>query len=326
MTTYILFIFGFLLLIKGADWLVDGSTVIAKKLNVSNLVIGLTVVAFGTSTPELFVNLFASFKNSPEIALGNILGSNIFNVLVILGISAVIFPLAVTLNTVWKEIPLTFFATILLPALAYNFFVTQINQPVLTRIDGATMLTFFVAFLLYIRYLVKTPAQRTFTNPPAEPKSWTIKKTLIVTSVAFAALSIGAKWVVNGAVKLAIYLNVSQSLIALTIVAAGTSLPELATSAVAAWKKNTDIAVGNVIGSNIFNILLILGISCTIRPIPFQGPSNIDVFVAAASCLIMFVFMFSGRKHRIDRWEGLLFLAFYTAYIIFLITTPHATQ
>ena len=312
----ILFILGFVLLIKGADFLVEGSSSIAKRLNISDLVIGLTVVAFGTSSPELFVNTIASAQGSSEIAVGNIIGSNIANVFLILGVSAVIFPLAVEKSVVKKGIPLSLLAALLLGVLANDALIDRDAHSGLTRIDGLVFIAFFIIFLYYSFGAVKTVEAAKEHSP--EKQHGIAKASLLVVS-GLAGLVLGGKWIVDGAVSLASSLGLSQSLVGLTVVAVGTSLPELATSAVAAYKKNAEIAVGNVVGSNIFNVFFVLGASSVIKPLPFQRKQNVDIAVLILANLILFVSMFSGRKRRIDRWEGMLFLLLYGSYITFLI-------
>ncbi len=317
MMVYILLILGFVLLIKGADFLVMGATSIAKIFEISDLIVGLTIVAFGTSMPELVVNIFASTQGNSDIAIGNIVGSNIFNILVILGISSLIYPLLVTKNTVWIEIPLTLAAALILGLLANDYIITKSNFRGLTRIDALILLIIFACFLYYV-FLIARKKEKSHDNA-TESKQFTLTKSIIIVAIGFVGLFIGAKLVVDNAVSLATKLGVSQSLIALTIVAAGTSLPELATSAVAAYKKNSDIAVGNIVGSNIFNIFLILGISASINPISLSPQSNIDIGVAVLASLILFIVMFSGKKHIIDRWEGGIFILIYIAYTAYLI-------
>ena len=315
---YILLVVGFILLVKGADLLVDGASSIARRLKVSNLLIGLTVVAFGTSTPELFVNVIAAIKGTPAIAIGNIIGSNIFNILLILGISSLIYPLIVTKGTVWKEIPLTLFAVVMVAIMANKTLIFGKGMSGLSRIDGLILLAFFAAFLFYLLKIAKPTEQN--VGETETPKKYGLLKLSLALVAGFAALFTGAKLVVDSAVILAANFSVSESFIGLTIVAAGTSLPELATSAVAAAKKNCDIAVGNIVGSNIFNIFLILGLSATISPLPFQSANNIDIGVAILASLLLFIFMFSGKKRSLDRWEGAVFIILYASYISFLLT------
>jgi len=315
MLIYILFILGFILLIKGADLLVAGASAIARRFNVSDLVIGLTVVAFGTSTPELFVNIVASARGNSEIAIGNVLGSNIANILLILGISAAIYPLSVSKGTVWKEIPFSLLAVIILGLMANDRGIDAADISRLTRIDGLVLLAFFSIFLYYSFGIAKAIEGLT-DHVPAKAQG--IAKSFLLILAGLIGLTLGAKWIVDGAVSFAKSLGMSESLVGLTIVAVGTSLPELATSAMAAYKKNAEIAVGNVVGSNIFNIFFVLGVSATIRPLPFQAGSNVDIGVVIASSLFLFLFIFTGKTRSLDRWEGILFLLLYAGYIAFL--------
>ena len=316
MLTYVLFVIGFVFLIKGAEFLVDGAASVARSLKVSDLVIGLTVVAFGTSTPELFVNVIASFRGNTDIAIGNVLGSNIANVFLILGISSVIYPLAVTKGTVWKEIPFSLLAAVVLLFMANDRFLDRAGASALTRIDGLTFLCFFTIFLYYT-FSIAARVEGLEEHVPVIKYGWL--RSVVYMIAGLAGLTIGGKWIVDGAIAFAAKLGLSESLIGLTIVAVGTSLPELATSAVAAHKKNVEIAVGNVVGSNIFNIFFVLGISATIKPLPFQTKNNIDLAVVILSSLMLFLFMFTGKKRSLDRWEGIVCLALYFGYIAFLI-------
>ncbi|MFH2137275.1 MAG: calcium/sodium antiporter [Candidatus Omnitrophota bacterium] len=314
MTVFIILILGFILLIKGADILVTGSSALAKRIGVSDLVIGLTIVAFGTSTPELLVNIFSSTQGNTEIAIGNVIGSNLFNILLILGVSALIYPLAVTKGTVRKEIPFSLLAVAVLGFLSNDILFDQAEHSALTRIDGFVFLSFFAIFLYYIASISKIEK-----GQQSQGEDVNFFKALGMVLGGFIALIFGGKIVVDGAVKIASQLGVSQSLIGLTIVAAGTSLPELATSAVAAYRKNADIAVGNIVGSNIFNIFFVLGISAVIKPLPIAESVNSDIFVLIGSTMLLFLFMFTGKRRMIDRWEGGLFVLFYIIYLVFLI-------
>jgi len=314
--TYLLFLLGFVLLIKGADWLVNGACAIAGKFNISDLVIGLTVVAFGTSTPELFVNIVASAGGNAEIAVGNVLGSNICNVLLILGISAIIYPLSVSRGTVWKEMPFSLLAVIVLGLMANDKGIDGGDYSLLTRIDGLVLLAFFMIFLYY-SFSIARAIEGMDDQVPVKTPGFT--KSLLLVITGLTGLTLGGKWIVDGAVTLAKSLGMSESLVGLTIVAVGTSLPELATSAMAAYRKNVEIAVGNVVGSNIFNIFCVLGISATVKPLPFQAESNLDIAVVIMSSLLLFLSMFSGKKRSLDRWEGIVFLILYGGYLTFLI-------
>jgi cation:H+ antiporter len=316
MISYILLILGFPLLIKGADLLVKGASSIARRFNVSDLVIGLTVVAFGTSTPELFVNLFASAQGNAGIAIGNVLGSNISNTFLILGVSALIFPLSVTSGTVWKEIPLSLLAALLLGIMANDVFIDGGAISILTRIDGLVFLAFFIIFIYYTASIARKVEGLSEHTPMKQHGSG---KAVLMVLGGLVGLSLGGMWIVDGAVKLATVMGVSQSLVGLTIVAVGTSLPELATSAVAAYRRNTDIAVGNVVGSNIFNIFFVLGLSAVVRPIPVFTRVNIDIGVVILANILLFITMFTGKKRSLDRWEGAVFVLLYIAYIMILI-------
>ena len=316
MLTYLLFLVGFVILIKGADLLVDGASAIARRFNISDLVIGLTVVAFGTSTPELFVNIVASVGGNTEIAIGNVLGSNICNVLLILGISAIICPLTVSKGTVWKEIPFSLLAVIVLGLMANDRMIDGGGSSLLTRIDGLVLLAFFTIFLYY-SFSIARAVEGMEELLPVKPLS--LAKSFLLIIAGLVGLALGGKWIVDGAITIAGSIGMSESLVGLTIVAVGTSLPELATSAMAAYKKNIEIAVGNVVGSNIFNIFFVLGISATIKPLPFRAQSNLDIGVAIASSLFLFLFMFTGKKRSLDRWEGIVSLFLYSGYITFLI-------
>jgi cation:H+ antiporter len=314
--TYILLVIGFVFLIKGADMLVDGASSLAKKFNISNLVIGLTVVAFGTSAPELFVNLFASFNGTTDIAIGNIVGSNIVNILLILGISAVIYPLKVSKGTVWKEIPLSLLAALLLLIMANDAIIDGVMFNALTRIDGIILISFFIVFLYYTFGIAKNQENGDDQPSPKLYSAWTTAGLIIL---GLIGLVVGGHWIVNGATTIAASLGLSDALIGLTIVAIGTSLPELATSAVAAYKKNSDIAVGNVVGSNIFNIFWILGLSSVISPLPFAPILTFDLWIAVMAAVLLFGIMFIGKRHVMEKWQGIIFILMYIAYIVFIV-------
>jgi cation:H+ antiporter len=314
MLTYILFFFGFVLLIKGADLLVDGASSIAKKMKISNISIGLTVVAFGTSMPELVVNIFASYQGNPEIAIGNILGSNIANILLILGISAIIYPLTVQKNTIWKEIPFSLLAAIIVGVLASDALIDGRNFSELSRGDGFILIGFFVIFMYYIVSIAKDVDD----TQGIEIKDISNLKSFLFILGGLIGLTVGGKLIVDGAVMIGGEMGLSESFIGLTVVAIGTSLPELATSAVAAYKKNVDIAVGNIVGSNIFNIFWILGISAIIKPLPFNPTSIYDLLMTLVASLLLFAFLFVGKKHQINKAKGIIFVLIYIGYIVFL--------
>lgn len=324
--TYILLILGFLLLIKGANYLVEGASALAKRLKVSDLVIGLTIVAFGTSTPELVVNIIASLKGNTDIAIGNILGSNIANIFFILGISAIICPLIISKNTVWKEIPLSLLATVVLGVLSNDTFINGAPNSILNRSEGIIFIFFFIIFLYYIFGIAKDGIKESIEKKEEAVKEHSLSILAIYIVGGLFGLVLGGKWIVDSAVTIATHLGVSEALIGLTVVAIGTSLPELATSAIAAYKKNADIAIGNIVGSNIFNIFWILGISAIIKPLPFDPARNLDVLMTIFASLLLFIFAFTQKKRSLvfkqnvlERWEGILFVAIYISYIIYLI-------
>ncbi|MEQ8925233.1 MAG: calcium/sodium antiporter [Fulvivirga sp.] len=315
--TYLLFVLGFVFLIKGADFLVDGASNIARKYNVSQMIIGLTIVSFGTSLPELLVNINASVAGNPELAIGNIFGSNIANILLILGVSALIMPLPITKNIYFSEIPFSLVATLLVGFLANAALFTDERSLALSRVDGIILLVFFVLFMGYIYVVFKSDKSELSKEIPTDIQPMG-KSTLLILA-GLVGLFFGGEWVVNGAVVIAKQFGLSQTFIGLTVVAIGTSLPELFTSAVAAFKKNTDIAVGNVVGSNIFNLLWILGVSAVIRPLPFDVASNTDIVMIIFSSTLLIFAVAVGKGARIVRWEGALFVAVYITYIVYLV-------
>ncbi len=316
MLQLLLLVFGFVLLIKGSDWLVKGASALAKTYKVPDIVIGLTIVSFGTSMPELLVSLLAANSGATDIAVGNILGSNIANVLLILGIAAIIYPLRVKRKTTWIEIPISMMAAVLLGFLAHFGFESLPNHAKIGRGDGVVLLIAFAAFMWYIIDLVKKGKDAPFEEHFEAMNGWKCTAYIVL---GIGVMGFGGKLSVDAAILLARSWGVSEALIGLTVVAVGTSLPELATSAVAAYKKQTDIAVGNVVGSNIFNILWILGVSSSIKPLPFRSEINFDFAVTIGSSMLLFLFMFIGKRHEIGRWKGIVFVLLYVSYVIYLI-------
>ncbi len=305
---------GLVLLVIGAELLIRGASSLAKRLAIAEIVIGLTVVAFGTSTPEMVVNVFASAEGRNEIVFGNIVGSNIFNILLILGISGLIYPVAVQRNTVWKEIPFSLLATLALFFLVNDRWDAAGTTDVLSRADGLVLLLLFTIFVVYTFGLATVEASDEFD---VRVYSWGVSAALILGGLLL--LVAGGRLCVEGAVALARQLNLSEKFIGATVVAAGTSLPELATSAIAAYRKHSDIAVGNVVGSNIFNILAILGVSAVVRPAPYPASFNADLYVLTAATLLLLLVMFTGKRHKLDRWEASLMLAGYAGYVGYLL-------
>lgn len=308
-----LIIIGFVGLIYGANWLVDGSSSLAKKNNISDLVIGLTIVAFGTSAPELVVNSVASIDGLSDIVMGNIIGSNNFNLFIILGIASLVYPITVQSSTALREIPISLIAAVVVLAFANDFMMSDAG--VISRIDALVLLLGFAAFLYYIFNQLKTEELEELNYTPKSNKKITA---LII--FGFAGLVLGGKLVVDNAITIATDLGVSQKIIGLTIIAAGTSLPELVTSVVAALKKNSDIAIGNVIGSNIFNILLILPVSALINPITYNTNFDQDILILAGGTVFLIIAIVASKRKKVQRWQGLVLLGFYLLYTAYLIS------
>lgn len=308
----VLLIIGLVVLIYGANFLVDGGSALAHRLKVSNMVIGLTVVAFGTSTPEFVVNVVSSMDGSSALALGNVLGSNIFNILAILGVTALIVPLGVKKMTTWVEIPLAVLAAVLV-----LLFINGDPAGTITRAEGICLLCFFVIFLVYTLMLAKFGAAG--DGEEIEIKNYSVGKSVLFILLGLVGLIGGGRLLVNGAVSIAQSMGISERIIGLTIVSIGTSLPELATSIIAARKKNADMAIGNVVGSNIFNTFLILGASATITPLQVPQGSLLDLIVNIMAAGLLFLFIFTGRGRKISRWEGGILLVIYIVYLFLVI-------
>lgn len=318
-------ILGFIFLIKGADIMVDGSSSIAKRFGVSSFFIGLTVVAFGTSAPELVVSVLAVIKGSAGIALGNIIGSNISNTLLVLGVSAVVAPLVVKKTTIKKEIPFALLAVFAVFVLANDFLIDGFGANNLSRIDGIILMLFFGIFIVYTFGISRE--KETFIQKTVEeiedikeiPKNLNIFVSLFFIILGILALAIGGSWIVKGSIGIARVFGVSEALVGLTIVALGTSLPELATSVMAASKGKTDMAVGNVVGSNIFNLLWVLGLSSYIKAIPYAVFLNVDFFILFSITVLLFFLIYFGKKNILGKWEGSFLVFLYVIYIIFLV-------
>ncbi len=314
MLNYLLFPVGLVLLIKGGGLLVKGATSLARRYKVSDLVIGLTVVAFGTSLPELSVTFISALQGTPQIAVGNIIGSNIANVLLILGLAALIRPLQVSRGTVYKEIPFSILAALILGLLVGDRLIDGASEAVVSRSDGLVLLSIFTVFIYYTMGIARRGEGLEEGAPAAQLST---VRSLVFIGVGLAGLILGGQWVTDGAVAAARLLGMSQALIGLTVVAVGTSLPELATSVIAARQGNADIAVGNMVGSNIFNILFVLGVTAPLAPLPVAPFILVDMGVALLASAILFGFMFTGARHALDRWEGIGFLILYCAYLMF---------
>lgn len=319
----LLVIVGFIMLIKGADLLVNGASSMAKRFNVSDIAIGLTIVAMGTSAPELVVNLISGTVLSPngthDVVFGNIIGSNIFNIFLILGVASVIYPLTVQRNALWKEIPYSLVATFIFFFLVNDvmFGIGDVNQ--LGVFDGIILLVMFTMFLLYIFLnLQRNPDDSELLEDIVVLPVW---KTVVFIAIGIFGLTVGGRLIVDNAVSIANAFNVSEKLIGLTILAAGTSLPELATSAVAAFQKKSDLAVGNIVGSNIFNLLLVIGVTSIVHnPIIYSPVLNTDLVIVMIGTFMLFIFMFTFKQYKLDRSEGLIYLMGFFAYMFYLFT------
>ncbi len=306
---------GFIFLIKGADLLVEGASSIALKLNFSELAIGFTIVAIGTSTPELVVSVISGIQGHNDVVFGNIIGSNNFNLFLILGISGIIFPMQLQRNTVWKEIPFSFGITLALLILVNVHLIFKQEFVGLGRIGGLVLLSLFAFFMFYIYKNLKKE------GPPETDgiKLLSNTKTSLFIILGIAGLTYGGKLVVDNAIFISKNFGLSERLIGLTIISIGTSLPELATSVVAALKKKSDIAAGNVLGSNIINIALILGLSSLIHPIGFNTSLNADLGYLLFGTFLLFIFMFTLTIKKLDRWEAIILVVCFIAYLTFLV-------
>ncbi|GAB1473419.1 calcium/sodium antiporter [Bacteroidota bacterium] len=318
MIDYLLLIVGFVLLIAGADYLVKGASSIAKKLKISDLIIGLTIVSIGTSAPELSVNVVASISGSAGMAFGNVVGSNIFNFLAIIGITAMMKPINLKTSLLKVEIPFAILASAALIFLAGDAIIDG-TPGILSRSDGMVLLLFFAIFLYYIFLSAKKGEIKEDDAAEHGTKTYSVIISLLMIAGGLAALIYGGDVLVDSASSIARNWGMSETLIGLTIVAVGTSLPELATSVVAALRGNSDIAIGNVVGSNIFNIFFILGISSVIKPLPVAGENIPDAVITALTTALVLLLAYRGRGQRIDKVEGLILASCYVAYTIYII-------
>ena len=312
----VLLIGGLLLILVGANALTDGAASVAKRFHISSLVIGLTIVAFGTSAPELTVSVVSALKGSADMAIGNVVGSNIFNTLMIVGCTAAIVPISVTKGTLSKEIPLCILASVVLFICANDVLINKAAANTISSSDGMLLLCFFLIFLGYTFAI----AHNGSSEGESEIKDMPVWKSVLFIAGGLAGLVYGGQFFVSGASEIARSLGISESFIGLTLVAGGTSLPELATSVVAALKKNPEMAIGNVIGSNLFNIFFVLGCSATISPLNIQGITNLDLGVLIGSCVLLYIFGWFFKKRTITRIEGIVMIACYIGYTAYLIS------
>lgn len=311
----LLLIVGLALVVLGADFLVDGASSIAKRFGVSDFVIGLTIVGMGTSAPELVVSFIGALQGNGDIAIGNVVGSNIFNVFMILGATALILPMDITPMNRKKDIPLNIAITLIFIALGMSRTLFGIGDDVLGRLDGAILLVLFAAYIyMCFRFDTANQSESTENEKVIKPA---LAAVLIVAGLA--GLVFGGRMFVNSATSIAKMLNVSDKLIAITILAGGTSMPELVTCIVAAFKKKGQLALGNILGSNVFNILLILGGSALIHPLSMAGMSYVDLGALLLSALVIWASIHTNKKNQLDRADGLLLLILEAAYMTFLI-------
>lgn len=300
----LLLVIGFVMLVKGADWFVDGTSNIAAKFRIPQLVIGLTIVAMGTSAPEAAVSITAALQGSADITIGNILGSNILNVLIILGLSAVIVPIAIAKSTVKIETPFLIGVTVVLLLLGLD--------GTISLVDGLILIALFIVYLLYLLRMAKNNPEE-----PEEMKSLKLWQAIAATVIGLVLIVLGSDFSVDAATEIARMLGLSERFIGLTIVALGTSLPELFTSVTAARKGNADIAIGNIVGSNVFNILFVVGLSSLVTPVPFASNFIVDTIVATAA--VVFLLLATIKKRKLVRWHGIVMLLGYVAYFIYLL-------
>lgn len=316
---------GLALILVGANILTDGSATLARRIGISDLIVGLTVVAFGTSTPELVISVLSAARDTAGLAVGNVVGSNIFNILVIVGITAIVRPISVGRDIMSTEIPLVILSSLLLIVMANGPLLDSAPLSVITRVDGIILLIFFILFMR--ETLVRSrrrpaPAPEAASGPTAKPAAneMPLAKSLVFIVLGLAGLIIGGDRFVAGASDIARGMGVSDAVIGLTIVAVGTSLPELAASVAAALKGNSDMALGNVIGSNVFNIFLVLGAAATVRPLPLGDVTAVDLGTLMGASLLFWICGWLVGRRTITRGEGVMLTALYVAYMVWLVT------
>lgn len=316
---------GLALILVGANILTDGSAALARRIGISDLIVGLTVVAFGTSTPELVISVLSAARNMAGLAVGNVVGSNIFNILVIVGITAIVRPISVGRGIMSTEIPLVILSSLLLIVMANGPLLDGAPLSVITRVDGIILLIFFILFMR--ETLVRSrrrpaPAPEAASGPTANPAAneMPLAKSLVFIVLGLAGLIIGGDRFVAGASDIARGMGVSDAVIGLTIVAVGTSLPELAASVAAALKGNSDMALGNVIGSNVFNIFLVLGAAATVRPLPLGDVTAVDLGTLMGASLLFWICGWLVGRRTVTRGEGVMLTVLYVAYMVWLVT------
>lgn len=320
---YLLLVVGLALLLLGANYLVDSSVAIAKRAKISNFIIGLTIVGIGTSAPELFVSLQSGLTGHGDIAMGNVVGSNITNLLLILGVTAVICPFAIEKQTHRSDIPFSIFAAVLLTMFVNDSWNPGIDENILSRLDGGVFLIIFISYFIYTLFIkAKNPQEAKEEMDQDATSSLEGKKPALlwaIAAVSLGALLCGGQLFLDSAINLARAWGMSEAVISITIVAVGTSLPELITSVLAACKNNPQLALGNILGSNVFNILMILGLTASITPIHVVGINAIDYMVMIGATVATFIVTYTFKKRKFDRAEGVIFLLCYVAYTIYLL-------
>lgn len=320
---YLLLVVGLALLLLGANYLVDSSVAIAKRAKISNFIIGLTIVGIGTSAPELFVSLQSGLTGHGDIAMGNVVGSNITNLLLILGVTAVICPFAIEKQTHRSDIPFSIFAAVLLTMFVNDSWNPGIDENILSRLDGGVFLIIFISYFIYTLFIkAKNPQEAKEEMDQDATSSLEGKKPVLLWGIAvvsLGALLCGGQLFLDSAINLARAWGMSEAVISITIVAVGTSLPELITSVLAACKNNPQLALGNILGSNVFNILMILGLTASITPIHVVGINAIDFMVMIGATVATFIVTYTFKKRKFDRAEGVIFLLCYVAYTIYLL-------
>lgn len=313
--TYVWLIIGFVLLIKGADLFVGGASNSARLLNVSPIVIGLTIVAFGTSAPEATISIVAALKGSSDVSLGNVIGSNVLNITLVIGIAAFLYPIQVESNTIKKEIPFTLLASVALFVLISDTYLQDVSTNTISRADGLIFLLLLSIFVYYVFEVAMKSKDNAEQNEIPQDIKWS--KSILFGLSGLAGIIFGGQLVVNNGTKIALSLGMSETLVGLTIIAIGTSLPELVTSIMAALKKQSEIALGNIVGSNIFNILLVLGASSVITPLPVNDKVFTDIIIMIVITTVLLIF--SRTRYRIGKIEGLSLVLIYAFYLVFII-------
>ncbi|WP_020533400.1 calcium/sodium antiporter [Flexithrix dorotheae] len=311
-----LLFFGFFLLIKGADFLIKGASALAKGAHISEITIGLTIVSLGTSMPEIVVNILASSQGHSTMVFANVIGANIFNLFVILGIVGLIYPVTLRSQTVWKEIPILIVTTLLVFILTNDILILERDTNGLDKLDALFLILAYLLFMWYVFTNFRTSGKKRLVK--FEVKSFSVKKIWLFIVGGSIATSFGGQLVVEKAIWITEYFSISQRLISLTVLATFTSLPELTTSVIAILRRNSDLAVGNIIGSSMFNFLLVLGLSSIFNDLPYTKGLNFDLNFFLFGVILLFLSMFTGKTKKLQRWEGFIFLIFFVAYLYFV--------